>query len=90
MPTLNWIGKKANAAEVLANRAEQRAPLVITQNGAAKAVLQDLASLKETQEALAMLKVLALRNQDVAAGKVKPVGGRRDMQSVLARRLVGA
>jgi prevent-host-death family protein len=81
MPTLNWIGKKANAAEVLANRAEQRAPLVITQNGAAKAVLQDLASLKETQEALAMLKVLALRNQDVAAGKVKPV---------VARRLVGA
>ena len=30
---------KANAAEVLAQLSEQRQPLVITQNGAAKAVL---------------------------------------------------
>ncbi|MCI3204841.1 MULTISPECIES: type II toxin-antitoxin system Phd/YefM family antitoxin [Pandoraea] len=64
---------KANAAEVLATLAEQRAPLVITQNGEAKAVLQDVASYEETQEALALLKLLALGNQDVAAGKVKPV-----------------
>lgn len=64
---------KANAAEVLTHIAEQRAPLVITQNGEAKAVLQDIASFEETQETLAMLKVLALGNQDVAAGKVKPV-----------------
>ncbi|CAM8630299.1 phd_fam, prevent-host-death family protein [Burkholderiales bacterium] len=63
---------KANAAEVLAHLAEQREPLVITQNGEAKAVLQDVASFQETQETLAMLKILALGNQDVAAGKVKP------------------
>lgn len=62
---------KANAAEVLTNLAEQRQPLVITQNGEAKAVLQDLASFEETQETLALLKILALGNQDVAAGKVK-------------------
>jgi len=62
---------KANAAQVLTNLAEQREPLVITQNGAAKAVLQDVASFEETQETLAMLKILALGNQDVAAGKVK-------------------
>ena len=64
---------KANAAEVLTHLAEQREPLVITQNGEAKAVLQDVASFEETQEALALLKILALGNQDVAAGKVKPV-----------------
>ena len=63
---------KANAAEVLANLAEQREPLVITQNGEAKAVLQDVASFEETQETLALLKILALGNQDVALGKVKP------------------
>ena len=63
---------KANAAEVLSQLAEQREPLVITQNGEAKAGLQDVASLEETQETLAMLKILALGNQDVAAGKVKP------------------
>ena len=63
---------KANAAEVLSQLAEQREPLVITQNGKAKAVLQDVASFEETQETLAMLKILALGNQDVAAGKVRP------------------
>jgi len=63
---------KANAAEVLTKLAEQREPLVITQNGEAKAVLQDVASYEETQDTLAMLKILALGNQDVAAGKLKP------------------
>ena len=64
---------KANAAEVLTRLAEQREPLVITQNGEAKAVLQDVASFEETQETLALLKILALGNQDVAAGKLRPV-----------------
>ena len=64
---------KANAAEVLAQLAEQREPLVITQNGEAKAVLQDVASFEETQETLALLKILALGHQDLIAGKIKPV-----------------
>lgn len=64
---------KANAAEVLTHIAEHREPLVITQNGEAKAVLLDVASFDETQETLALLKILALGNQDVAEGKVKPV-----------------
>ena len=64
---------KANAAEILATLGEQREPLVITQNGEAKAVLQDVASYEATQEALALLKVLALGQQEVAAGKVKPL-----------------
>jgi prevent-host-death family protein len=64
---------KANAAEVLTHLAEQREPMVITQNGEAKAVLQDVASFEETQETLALLKILALGNQDMATGKVKPV-----------------
>lgn len=64
---------KANAAEVLAHLSEHRQPLVITQNGEGKAVLQDVASFEETQETLALLKILALGNQDVEAGRVKPV-----------------
>lgn len=63
---------KANAAEVLAQLAELREPMVITQNGEAKAVLQDVASFEETREVLALLKILALGNQDVASGKLKP------------------
>ena len=64
---------KANAAEVLLHLSDQRQPLVITQNGEAKAVLQDVASFEETQETLALLKVLALGSQDIAAGRLKPV-----------------
>jgi len=64
---------KANAAEILATLGEQREPLVITQNGEAKAVLQDVASYEATQETLALLKVLALGQQEVAAGQVKPL-----------------
>lgn len=64
---------KANAAEVLAELAEQRKPLVITQNGEARAVIQDVASYEETQETLALLKILALGNQQVEQGKVRPV-----------------
>lgn len=66
---------KANAAEVLARLTEQREPLLITQNGEAKAVLQDVASFEETQETLALLKILALGNQEIAAGKVEPAAG---------------
>ena len=64
---------KANAAEVLAHLAEQREPLVITQNGEAKAVLQDMQSYEQTQETLALLKVLALGHEELRAGRVKPV-----------------
>lgn len=64
---------KANAAEVLTQLAENREPLVITQNGEAKAVLQDVASFEETQETLALLKILAIGQQDVDEGRIKPV-----------------
>jgi prevent-host-death family protein len=64
---------KANAAQVLQELEEQRKPLIITQNGEAKAVLQDVASYEETQETLALLKILALGSQQVERGAVTPV-----------------
>jgi len=64
---------KANAAEVLTQLAEQREPMVITQNGEAKAVIQDVASYEQTQETLALLKILALGSQEIEVGKVKSV-----------------
>ena len=64
---------KANAAEVLLQLAEHRQPMVITQNGEAKAVIQDVASFEATQETLALLKLLALGNQEVEQGKTKTV-----------------
>ncbi len=64
---------KANAAEVLQELAANREPLVITQNGEAKAVIQDVASYEETQETLALLKILAIGNQQVEQNKIRPV-----------------
>jgi len=63
---------KANAAEVVRQLTEVREPLVITQNGEAKAVIQDVASFEETQETLALLKILALGNRQIEAGKTTP------------------
>ncbi|WP_353091672.1 type II toxin-antitoxin system Phd/YefM family antitoxin [Methylibium sp.] len=63
---------KANAAEVLVQLAEQGEPMVITQNGEAKAVLQDVGSYERTQETLALLKLIALGQQDIEAGRVTP------------------
>jgi prevent-host-death family protein len=60
---------KANAAEVLQRLADGREPLVITQNGEAKAVLQDIASYEQTQETLALLKILALGNRQLEQGR---------------------
>ena len=64
---------KANAAEILRELADMRKPLVITQNGEARAVIQDVASYEETQETLSLLKILALGNRQVEAGQVKPL-----------------
>lgn len=66
---------KANAAEMLRDVGERREPLVITQNGEAKAVLQDIASYEETQETLAFLKILALGNREVEEGRIAPASG---------------
>jgi len=74
---------KANAAEVLQELTEQRQPLVITQNGEAKAVLQDVVTYEETQATLSLLKILALGHQQLAQGNIKPIG------AVLARLRAG-
>ena len=63
---------KANAAELIRELAEKREPLVITQNGEATAVMQDVASYEATQETLALLKILALGRRQVEEGRTVP------------------
>lgn len=69
---------KANSADVIRELGEGAGPLVITQNGEAKAVLQDVGSFEATQEALALLKILALGRDEIEAGQVRPVAGLRE------------
>ena len=62
---------KAHAADVLTDIATTREPIAITQNGEVKAVLQDAASYDETQQTLALLKLLALGNREIEAGETR-------------------
>ncbi len=64
---------KAKAADILSDLEKRREPLIITQHGEAKAVLQDVASYEEMQETLALLKILALGNHEVEEGRVRPL-----------------
>lgn len=63
---------KAHAAELVRNLSAQMEPLVITQNGEAKAVMQDIKSYEQTQETMALLKMLALGQRQIEEGKIKP------------------
>lgn len=63
---------KAHAAEIVRTLAQLGEPLVITQNGEAKVVIQDIASYEQTQETMAMLKILALGNRQIEEGNVRP------------------
>ena len=61
---------KAHAAEIVRTLGEKREPLIITQNGEAKVVIQDIRSYDQNQETLALLKILALGNRQVEEGRV--------------------
>jgi len=62
---------KAHAAEVARNLGKQGGPLVITQNGEAKLVVQDIESYEQTVETMALLKILALGNRQIEQGKTQ-------------------
>lgn len=63
---------KAHASEIVRTLGDRGGPLVITQNGEAKVVLQDIDSFETTQETMALLKILALGNRQIEAGQVEP------------------
>jgi prevent-host-death family protein len=60
---------KASTADAVRMVTETGEPLYITQNGEAKIVVQDIKSFEATQEALALLKILALGEAEVSAGE---------------------
>jgi prevent-host-death family protein len=64
---------KAHTAKLIDQVVESGNPVVITQNGRARAVVQDLKSYEQTQETLAMLKLIAQGHKAIDEGRVKPV-----------------
>lgn len=61
---------KTRAADLLDQINETRRPVVITQNGEARAVLQDPESYERMRAAIGLLKLVAQGEEDVRAGRV--------------------
>ena len=64
---------KAHASEMINQINENQQTMVITQNGEAKAVIQDIQSYDNLQESLALMKILVQSQKSVNDGKVKPL-----------------
>jgi prevent-host-death family protein len=64
---VTWL--KANAASLLDQINDTRRPVIITQNGEPKAVLQDPKSYEEMRNALGLLKLLAQGEEEARNGQ---------------------
>ena len=62
---------KAHASKIVRTLGDQGEPLIITQNGEAKVVLQDINSFEKTRDTMALLKILALGNRQIETGQVQ-------------------
>lgn len=76
---------KAHASEVIRDVVEGHKTMVITQNGEAKVILQDVNEYEKLQESLALLKILAMSRKTLEDGKTKPFRGVfRDVRKMAA------
>ena len=66
---------KASTADAVRTVKETGEPLFITQNGEAKIVVQDINSYEETQQTLALLKILALGEAEINRGETVSLSG---------------
>ncbi len=64
---------KAHASEVVRDISNNNKTMIITQNGEAKVILQDIKLYEQTLESLALLKILAVSNKNLREGKTKPI-----------------
>jgi prevent-host-death family protein len=75
---------KAHAADLIDELGRKGEPLIVTQNGKARLVVQDIASFERTQETMALLKLLAQGRKEMSEGKaVSAEDGFRKMRSRL-------
>ena len=61
---------KSKAADVLKYINETHRPMIITQNGEAKAVIQDPKSYEDMKNALTIMKLLSFAEEDVRSGNL--------------------
>ena len=63
---------KTNAADVLSTVTQTHAPVIITHNGEAKMVVQDIESYQKLKQSLDMLKLVAMSKKQLEEAKTKP------------------
>lgn len=63
---------KAHASEIIKDISENNKTVIITHNGEAKVIVQDIKVYEEIQESLALLKILALSKSSIKKKKFKP------------------
>ena len=63
---------KSRAADILKQINDTHRPVIITQNGEPKAILQDPESFENMRNAIGMLKLLAQGEDDVKNGRCRP------------------
>jgi prevent-host-death family protein len=59
---------KSEAAQIVKDLADSGEPLIITQNGEAKLVVQDVRTYEATQQTIALLKILAIGQKQIERG----------------------
>ncbi len=62
---------KSNAADILKQINETHRPVIITQNGEPRAVLQDPESYDNMRKAIGLLKLISLGEEDIKHGNIK-------------------
>ena len=62
---------KAHASEILKDVSENKKKMIITQNGEAKAIIQDLESYEQDKDTMALLKILAISKRSIKEGKYR-------------------
>lgn len=66
---------KERTAAVVKEITESRTPMIITQNGEATFVVQDIRSFEQMQQSMALLKILALGQREIERGQFSDAEG---------------
>jgi len=61
---------KAHTAEMVKQVEDRKNPIIITQNGEAKAILIDVGSYQKMVNAITLLKIVSIGESDIANGRV--------------------
>ena len=75
---------KTNASKLIKDVSDNQRTLIITLNGEAKVVLQDVKVFEKTQDTLALLKLLSMSTKELKGGKTRTIN---ETEKSLSKRI---